>query len=76
VSGQVDNADAVIAEFGHEQSLPLQVHRHVIDPAAHIAEQDLGFELEGFLICRLSRRGVAGQHGKSSQYWSNRVEQI
>jgi hypothetical protein len=29
VSGQVDNADAVIAEFSHEQSLPLQIDRHV-----------------------------------------------
>jgi hypothetical protein len=43
--GEVDNADSVIAKFRHEQSLSFQVDRHVIDPATHSAEQNLGFEL-------------------------------
>ena len=52
MSGQVDHANAVIAELGHEQSLPLQVDRHMIYAAAHITEQYLGLELERCLVCR------------------------
>src|SRR5216684_3639796 len=67
VSGQVDNADAVIAEFGHEKSLPLQIDRHVIDPAAHIAERDLGFKLQGSRISRSGRQYRPGQHREADQ---------
>jgi hypothetical protein len=48
----------------------------MIDPAPHIAEQDLGFELERSLVCRFSRRGIAGQHCEASQYCGNRLERI
>ena len=44
--GQIDDADTVIAKFGDEQPLPLHIDRHVIDAAAHIAEQNFGFELK------------------------------
>ena len=41
---EVDDPDAVIAKFGNEESLPRQINRHVVDPTAHFAEWNLGFE--------------------------------
>jgi len=40
---------ATVAKLGDEQSLSLQIGRHVVDPPAHIAEQDPGFKLQGAL---------------------------
>jgi hypothetical protein len=56
VSGQIDNADAVISKFGDEQPLPLQIDRHVVDAAPYVAQQDLGFELQRALVGCLSIR--------------------
>jgi hypothetical protein len=43
---EVDDADAVVPEFGHEQALTLGVVGGVIDPAGDSAERDLGLELQ------------------------------
>jgi hypothetical protein len=50
---QIDHADGVVAQFGNEQPLPFRIDGHVIDPAADIAERDLGFQCQG----RLNRLG-------------------
>ena len=44
--GEIDNSQGIVAQFGNEQSLPLQINRHVIDAAAHLAQRDFGLELE------------------------------
>src|SRR6266446_4815881 len=44
--GEIDNSQGIVAQFGNEQSLPLQINRHVIDAAAYHTQWDFGFELE------------------------------
>ena len=51
---QIDDPEAVVAEFGNKQPLALYIDAEVIDPAAHIAERDLCFEHEG--CCRRLRQ--------------------
>src|SRR5258708_30841448 len=43
---QIDNSNGIIAQFGNEQTLSLQINRHVVDPATDVAQQNLGLELE------------------------------
>jgi hypothetical protein len=57
---EIDNSNGIIAQFGNEQTLPLQINRHVINPAAHVAQRDFGFELERTCIRGLSRRLACG----------------
>jgi hypothetical protein len=40
----VDNIDAVVTEFGDEQSLPGTIDRHVIDAARDVFEWDCSLE--------------------------------
>jgi hypothetical protein len=42
---KIDNSDAVVAEFRNEQALAFQIDRHVVDPAAHVAEWDFAFQV-------------------------------
>jgi hypothetical protein len=44
-AGDVNDADAVIAELSDKEALSFQIECHVIDPAAYIAKRNLGFEL-------------------------------
>nr|WP_246752010.1 hypothetical protein [Bradyrhizobium diazoefficiens] len=74
--GEIDNADAIIAKLGNEQSLPLQIDRHVIDSAAHVAEQNLGFELKRSLVRRLSGRASTHQDREDGRPCNNRPERI
>ena len=53
---EIDNANTVIAQFGNEQALPLQINRHVVDPATHIAQWKPGLKLEQHRLCRLGER--------------------
>ncbi|MEH2570279.1 hypothetical protein [Bradyrhizobium sp. AZCC 2289] len=43
---KIDDANGVIAQFGNEQTLPLQVDGHVIDAATHVAQHNFGLELK------------------------------
>ena len=47
---QIDDAEAIVAEFCNKQPLALYIDAEVIDPAADIAERDFCFEREG--CCR------------------------
>jgi hypothetical protein len=40
-SCQIDDAQAVVAQLGDEQPLPLQIDAEMVDPAADLAERDL-----------------------------------
>jgi hypothetical protein len=51
----IHDCDRVVAELGHEEASPRQVDRHVIDPAADIAEWDLALKLERERFRRLSK---------------------
>jgi hypothetical protein len=42
----VDHGKAAMTERRNEQTLPGQIDRHVIDPAADIAQRDLRFQLK------------------------------
>src|SRR5882757_7312105 len=53
---QVDDAHAVVAEFGHEQKLPIGVESKVIDAARHGAERDLCLEHQGRRVLGPTRR--------------------
>lgn len=56
---QIDDADAVVTQFGNEQALPFDVNRHVIDAAAHPAKGNLGLELQKSpAFCRLRQQRV------------------
>ena len=57
---EIDNANAVIAQFGNEQALPLQINRHVVDPTTHIAERKPSLKLEQHRLCRF-REGIASR---------------
>jgi hypothetical protein len=41
---QIDHAEAVVAELGNKQPLPLQIDPEVINATAYISERDLGLE--------------------------------
>jgi hypothetical protein len=41
--GEIDDTNAVVAQFGYEQPLSFQIDRHVVNPPVHIAKGDLGF---------------------------------
>jgi hypothetical protein len=51
---QVNDRDAVIAEFGNIESLALDIDSEVIDPAADVAQGDPGFDHEQLRIDGLS----------------------
>src|SRR5262249_32947672 len=55
----VDDADAVVAEFGDEETFAAQVERHMIDAADDLAERDLRLEPQWF--GRLRRRACGGE---------------
>src|SRR5229473_5541470 len=62
---EIDNSNGIIAQLGNEQSLPLQIDRHMVDAAAHVAQRNFGFELERTCIRGLSRslaRGASQRH--------------
>ena len=53
---QVDDAHAVIAEFGHEQELPIGVEGEMIDAARHGTQRDFRLEHQRRRIFRPARR--------------------
>jgi hypothetical protein len=57
--GEIDDADGIVAELGNEQPIADRIDRHVVDPAAHIAQQYLCFQTQGLRLDRL-RRGWTG----------------
>jgi hypothetical protein len=57
--GEIKDADAVVSQFGDEQPLAREVDRHVIDPAGHVAQRNLGLEPQ----CLLDR--FAGRSARS-----------
>ena len=57
--GEIDDADTVVAQFGHEQPLPFQIDRHVVDTAGDIAERNFRFDLERRRFRRLGNRITA-----------------
>jgi len=57
---EIDNSNGIIAQFGNEQALPLQINRHVVDPATDVAKRNLGFELQRSRVQGLGRRLACG----------------
>src|SRR5438874_6294530 len=55
---QIDHAEAVVAELGHEQPLALHIDTEVVDAAAHITERNLRLEHERRARRRLRHHGV------------------
>ena len=41
---EIDDSDAVVAQFGDEQALAREIDRHVVYSAGYIAERNLGFQ--------------------------------
>ena len=62
--GEIDNSNAVVAKLGDKETLPLQVDRHVVDAATHVAHWNLGFELKR---ARVSGQGWADQRCQPAQ---------
>ena len=55
---QIDHAEAVVAELGNKQPLPLHIDAEVIDAAAHFTERDLRLEHERrAAVCATSAAG-------------------
>jgi hypothetical protein len=55
---EVDDADAVIPQFGNEQALASKIEGHMIDAASNIAKGNLGFNAKSRLarLCKNSSR--------------------
>jgi hypothetical protein len=58
VGFKIDDAEAVIAQFRDEQSLPRDVDCHVIDAPAHWTKWNLALKPQ-----KLHRRGRLSQRG-------------
>ena len=41
---EIDNANAVVAEFRNKQALAVEIDGHVVDAAPHVAQRDLRFQ--------------------------------
>jgi hypothetical protein len=46
MASKIDNANAVILQICDEQTLTLQIQRHVINAASHVAERYLDLKLQ------------------------------
>jgi hypothetical protein len=43
---EIDDAEAAVAELGHEQALPGEVDGEMVDPAPYLAQRDLALKRE------------------------------
>src|SRR4051794_9159741 len=57
---EIDNSDAVVAEFSHKKPVTREIDGHVIDPARDMTERDLRLELERCGILGVPVRDAGG----------------
>jgi hypothetical protein len=68
---QVNNINRVVAKLGHEQPLPSEIHRHMVNPAGHVWKRDGALEDQWRLgLARACRGGKAGERGAKCQAYS------